>query len=101
MDVAAAMRRGNEHFWQSAQLRMLADAQREIARALHDEVGRATRMEGFTWEQVGEAVGLPRETAFRQFNGGDVIVVIRAKQARRKAPLIIQRDEERYSEDCP
>lgn len=84
LDVIVAMRRGTGHLAQWSKLRVLADAQRELARALHDEVGRATLMEGLTWEQVGEAVGLPRETAFRQFNGGDMIVVVRAHQARRK-----------------
>jgi hypothetical protein len=83
------MRRGSGYFAEWSKLRMLADAQREIAYALHDEVGRATLMEGFTWGQVGEAVGLPRETAFRQFNGGDMIVVVRARQAPRKPHLII------------
>jgi hypothetical protein len=67
-----------------SKLRALADMQRELATALHAEVARATSEDGLTWAQVGEALGIPRETAFRQFNGGDVIVVTRPHQARRK-----------------
>lgn len=82
--MAAAMRRGGICLTTQARLQALADAQRELATALHAEVALATRDGGFTWEQVGDAIGIPRETAFRQFNGGTGIVVIRATQARRK-----------------
>ncbi|MFE4539685.1 hypothetical protein ACFRKB_32245 [Streptomyces scopuliridis] len=48
-------------------------------RAAHDAAGRALRGEGrsrsraATWAEIGGAAGLSKDTAFRQFHGGDAL----------------------------
>lgn len=56
-----------------------AEQQRQAAVNLHKAVAVA-REAGISWTAIGEAIGLPRETVFRQWNAGDVVVVIQGKQ---------------------
>ncbi|MFJ3183917.1 hypothetical protein ACIPJN_36780 [Streptomyces sp. NPDC086796] len=48
-------------------------------RAAHDAAGRALRGEGrpegrvATWTEIGRAADLSKDTAFRQFHGGDAL----------------------------
>ena len=82
--LSSVLPQGDSRQAAAARLRVLATAQRELAVTLHAEVGRAVNLTGLTWDQAGTALGIPRETAFRQFHGGTTIVVARAHQARRK-----------------
>lgn len=61
----------------------LASMQRVLATALHEAVGAASE-HGATWRDMGGAAGVPAGTLFRQYHGGDVIVVVRPRHARRK-----------------
>ena len=83
-DLSAVLPQGDTRHAAAARLRVLATAQRELAVTLHAEVGRAVNLTCLTWDQVGTALGIPRETAFRQFHGGATIVVARAHHATRK-----------------
>jgi hypothetical protein len=62
-------------------LRQKAALQERIAIELHSEVGRAVAA-GWSWSDIGRALGVNRETAYRQFLGGNVIVVVRPHQSR-------------------
>lgn len=61
----------------------LATTQRILAVALHQAVGAASG-NGATWRDLGDAAGMTAGTLYRQYHGGDVIVVARARHARRK-----------------
>lgn len=57
-------------------LMLLADA---AGRAAHDSAGQALRGQGMpegrpaTWAEIGDAAGLSRDTAWRQFHGGEAL----------------------------
>ncbi|MET8855511.1 hypothetical protein [Streptomyces sp. NPDC004579] len=57
-------------------LMLVADA---AGRAAHEAAGRALRGEGrpeskaATWKEIGRAADLAKDTAFRQFHGGDAL----------------------------
>lgn len=55
----------------------LADAQRQIAYALSSALDECEQ-QGVTWAAVGDAVGLGRETVWRQHKSGGPIVVIKS-----------------------
>lgn len=60
-------------------VRYLAAAQRKNADDLRAAVGKA-KDAGVSWTALGEALGIGRETAFRQYKCGSPIVVVRARQ---------------------
>ncbi|MFF3256439.1 hypothetical protein ACFYWP_36905 [Actinacidiphila glaucinigra] len=57
-------------------LMLVADA---AGRAAHDSAGSALRGQGMpdgqaaTWGQIAQAAGLAKDTAFRQFHGGEAL----------------------------
>ena len=61
-------------------IRELADAQRENAAQLRDAIGEACEA-AVTWRAIGEALGVPHETAFRQFRAGSPVVIVKARQS--------------------
>ena len=61
-------------------LRELAAAQRKNAGELREAITGACDA-GVPWRAIGEALGIPHETAFRQFKAGSPIVVVRAYQS--------------------
>lgn len=61
--------------------RFLADAQRQIAFALSSCLDECEETEGATWAAVAEAVGVGRETLFRQHKARAPIVVIKPTHA--------------------
>lgn len=66
-------------------LRALADHQERMTRRLHGEVAKA-RAAGYSWSDIGRALGINRETIFRQYHASDRIVVVRPHQTRQGAP---------------
>lgn len=64
-------------------VRRLADLQERVARDLHGACSDALAA-GESWSAIGRAVGINRETVFRQFYGADVIVATRPHQATQK-----------------
>lgn len=75
------------------EVRQLASEQRRNAHMLA-EVVRRTHLAGASWQQLGTALGITRQTAFRQSRAGDVIVVVRATQgmgSRARASVLAQR----------
>jgi len=60
-------------------VRILAAAQRKTADDLREAVRKA-KDAGVSWAAVGEALGVGRETAFRQYKCGSPIVVVRGHQ---------------------
>ena len=73
-----------------AHIRELAAAQRKNAEGLRNAIADACD-DGVTWRAIGDALGIPHETAFRQFRAGSPIVVVKAYQS---APDAAQKDEE-------
>jgi hypothetical protein len=67
-----------------ALLQALAAAQRLNALALRELVGEA-HAAGVTWRQIGDALGIPGPTAFRQHQAGSPIVVARAFHPKRES----------------
>lgn len=61
-------------------LRELAAAQRKSAAELREAITEACDY-GVTWRAIGEALGVPHETAFRQHKAGSPIVVVKAFQS--------------------
>ncbi|MFI8177987.1 hypothetical protein ACIF6H_32355 [Streptomyces microflavus] len=61
------------------QLELVMLVANAAGRAAHDAAGRALRGEGrpagkaATWTEIGGAAGLSKDTAFRQFHGGDAL----------------------------
>ncbi|MEU2098725.1 hypothetical protein ABZ741_21560 [Streptomyces globisporus] len=61
------------------QLELLMLVADTAGRAAHDAAGRALRGEGLpagkagTWTEIGSAAALSKDTAFRQFHGGDAL----------------------------
>ncbi|OEJ20853.1 hypothetical protein AR457_41735 (plasmid) [Streptomyces agglomeratus] len=61
------------------QLQLMMLVADTAGRAAHDAAGRALRGEGrsqgraATWTEIGAAASLSKDTAFRQFHGGDAL----------------------------
>lgn len=66
-----------------ARLAMLADAQRQIGLALRSGIAEALD-EGVKWTEIGDAVQMPRETAFRQYQSQGPISVVRATHTKQE-----------------
>jgi len=64
-----------------ADLSSLARCQRKNAEDLREAI-TAARDAGATWAQIGQALDMPRETAFRQHRAGSPIVVVKAYQSK-------------------
>jgi hypothetical protein len=60
---------------------LLAEAQPQLAWALRSAVEECQEAD-LPWTQIGERIGLPRETVFRQWASGGPIVTVRAQQAK-------------------
>ncbi|MGO4856270.1 hypothetical protein [Arthrobacter sp. 2MCAF14] len=58
---------------------LLAEAQAQVAWTLRAAVGECTDA-GVSWAKIGEAVGMPRESIFRQFSTGAPIVALKPVQ---------------------
>lgn len=58
-----------------------AEAQSQLARALRSAVAECQEAD-LPWTEVGERIGLPRETVFRQWASDGPIVTVRASPAR-------------------
>jgi hypothetical protein len=54
----------------------LAAAQRASACLLADAVAEASAA-GLSWQAIGEALGIPKETVFRQHKAGSPVSVLR------------------------
>lgn len=65
-------------------IRAVADEQRGTAEDLRDMVTRASQS-GITWQALGDAVGIPGATLWRQVHAGSPVVVARAYHTRREA----------------
>lgn len=65
-----------------ALLHALASAQRLNALALRELVGEA-HAAGVTRQGIGGAIGIPKETVFRQHRAGSPIVVVKAFHPKR------------------
>jgi hypothetical protein len=61
-------------------LRILAEAQYQLGWALREAVVDADEA-GKTWAQIGEAIELPRQSAWRQYKAGGPLVVVKAYQS--------------------
>jgi DNA-binding phage protein len=57
-------------------LKTLAENQRWLSMHLRDVI-EVARAQGLTWDQIGDALGIPRETVYRQFASGGPISVVR------------------------
>jgi hypothetical protein len=68
---------------------LLADAQRQIARALTSCLDECVETDGVTWSAVAEAVGVGRETLFRQHKARAPIVVIKSTHTPQKEVAMI------------
>ncbi|MFJ8965860.1 hypothetical protein ACIRG5_41370 [Lentzea sp. NPDC102401] len=60
---------------------LLAEAQPQLAWALRSAVEECEEA-NMPWTQIGDRIGLPRETVFRQWSSGGPIVTVRATQAK-------------------
>ena len=69
-DLAAA-------FPPQEELEILRDDQQKLALRMRDAVTGA-RQAGLTWDRIGEALGMRRETVFRQYHSGGPIDTVRA-----------------------
>jgi hypothetical protein len=58
----------------------LANAQRAVARLLASAVAEASA-DGLSWQAIGEALGIPKSTAFRQHKAGSPVSVLRPFQS--------------------
>lgn len=67
----------------------LADAQRQLGLALYSVFAECEEA-GKTWAQIGDAVQMPRETAFRQYTARGPIAVMRATHTRREEQDMIE-----------
>jgi hypothetical protein len=65
---------------------ILAETQPQLAWALRSAIEECLAAEQ-TWAQIGQAVGVPRETVFRQFTAGGPIVTTRAVQSAKSPNL--------------
>ena len=63
---------------------LLAEAQPQLAWALRSAVEECQEAK-LPWTQVGDGIGLPRETVFRQWQSGGPIVTVRASQVKNTA----------------
>lgn len=61
-------------------LRALAGVQRQSAECLRIAILTALA-EGLTWREIGEALGVPHETVFRQYQAGSPVSVLRPYQS--------------------
>jgi DNA-binding transcriptional regulator LsrR (DeoR family) len=62
------------------QLAGLASLQREIACDLRD-AARYAHEKGLSWREIGETLGMVRETVFRQVQAGSPVSVVRPVQS--------------------
>ncbi len=60
---------------------ILAEAQPQLAWALRSAVEECQDAH-LPWTQIGDRIGLPRETVFRQWSSGGPIVTVRAQQTK-------------------
>lgn len=60
---------------------ILAEAQYQLAWALREAVVDCQEDTRRTWAEIGKAIGLPRETAWRQFKAGGPLVAVKPYQA--------------------
>ena len=60
-------------------VRSLGAAQRKTAQDLRDAI-RTAKGAGVSWSDIGRALGVVRETVFRQYQAGSPIVVVKARQ---------------------
>ncbi len=60
---------------------ILAEAQPQLAWALRSAVEECQDA-NLPWTQIGDRIGLPRETVFRQWSSGGPIVTVRAQQTK-------------------
>jgi hypothetical protein len=60
---------------------ILAEAQPQLAWALRSAVEECQDSD-LPWTQIGDRIGLPRETVYRQWASGGPIVTVRAQQAK-------------------
>lgn len=58
------------------ELEILRDDQWKLALRMRDAVASA-REAGLTWDRIGNALGMRRETVFRQFQSGGPIDTVR------------------------
>jgi hypothetical protein len=65
-------------------MRKWADTQRLASEELRQAIGLALEA-GISWSAIGNAIGLPRETAFRQYQGGGDIRVVRATRTKKES----------------
>jgi hypothetical protein len=64
---------------------LLAEAQPQLAWALRSAVEECQEAK-LPWTQIGDRIGLPRETVFRQWQSNGPIVTVRASQAKNADP---------------
>ncbi|GAB3901242.1 hypothetical protein ACFQ1S_12405 [Kibdelosporangium lantanae] len=60
---------------------ILAEAQPQLAWALRSAVEECQDA-NLPWTQIGDRIGLPRETVYRQINSGGPVVTVRASQGK-------------------
>ena len=60
-------------------VRSLGAAQRKTAQELRTAI-RTAKGAGVSWSAIGRALGVVRETVFRQYQAGSPIVVVKARQ---------------------
>lgn len=68
------------------ELRRLRDAQQALALEIREAI-EAAKNDGLSWSKIGDGLGLPRETVFRQFMSGGPINTVRATHYRPKEKL--------------
>jgi hypothetical protein len=83
-----------------ARAQILAETEYQVAWALREAVADCQDA-GRSWADIGGAVGLPRETVFRQFGAGGPVVTVRPSQSA-DSPLSARqpRTEARSGEDA-
>lgn len=65
---------------------LLAESQELLGWALASAVGECEEAK-HSWAEIGQAVGLSRETVFRQFKAGGPVVTVRAVQSEKSSKL--------------
>lgn len=72
---------------------LLAEAQELLGWALASAVGECEEAK-HSWAAIGQAVGMSRETVFRQFKAGGPVVTVRAVQSEKSSKLKTSADAE-------
>jgi hypothetical protein len=66
---------------------LLAEAQPQLGWALRSAIEECEAA-GLSWADVGQRVGLPRETVYRQYQAGGPVVTVRAAQTKSSPNLV-------------